>query len=272
MIVTGAASQVRDHDWLSCHIPEGADAALSDVTDDMAVLGVMGPKSRKLLQGLTNVDLGNDAFPYLTSRDIEIGGVLIRATRITYVGELGWELYIPAADATDVFDTVTAAGKDSDLALAGTHAMDSLRIEKAYRHWGHDIADQDTVLEAGLGFAVAWDKPSGFIGRDALLKQRDEGVKRRLAQFALDDPEPLLYGNEPIYRNGKIAGYVTTAMYGHTVGAAIGLGYVEDPEGGDVDAGFVNAGAYELEVAGVRCPARTTLKPLYDPAGERVKA
>ena len=270
LIVTGAASQVRDADWLSRHIPEGADAALSDVTDDMAVLGVMGPKSRALLEGLCEADLSNDAFPYLTSRKIEIGGVLIRASRITYVGELGWELYIPTADATDVYDAITAAGNELGLALAGTHAMDSLRIEKAYRRWGHDIGDQDTGLEAGLGFAVAWDKPAGFIGRDALLKQREKGVKRRLVQFALDDPEPLLYGNEPIYRSGKIAGYVTTAMYGHTLGSAIGLGYVED-EGG-VDADYVTAGSYELEAASVRYPARASLKPLYDPKGDRIKA
>ncbi len=270
LIVTGAASQVRDADWLSRHIPEGADAALSDVTDDMAVLGVMGPKSRALLEGLCEADLSNDAFPYLTSRKIEIGGVLIRASRITYVGELGWELYIPTADATDVYDAITAAGNELGLALAGTHAMDSLRIEKAYRRWGHDIGDQDTGLEAGLGFAVAWDKPAGFIGRDALLKQREKGVKRRLVQFALDDPEPLLYGNEPIYRSGKIAGYVTTAMYGHTLGSAIGLGYVED-EGG-VDADYVTAGSYELEAASVRYPARASLKPFYDPKGDRIKA
>ena len=272
LIVTGAASQVRDHDWLSRHIPEGADAALLDVTDDMAVLGVMGPESRALLEGLTEADLANGAFPYLTSREIELAGVRLRASRITYVGELGWELYIPAAGAGRVFDAIRDRGGAHGLALAGIHAMDSLRIEKAYRRWGLDIADQDTALEAGLGFAVAWSKPSGFIGRDALLKQRETGVKRRLAQFALDDPEPLLYGNEPIYRDGKIAGYVTTAMYGHTLSAAIGLGYVEDPEGGYVDAGFVNAGTYELEAAGVRHPARVSLKPLYDPAGERVRA
>ncbi len=270
LIVTGAASQVRDADWLSRHIPEGADAALSDVTDDMAVLGVMGPKSRALLEGLCEADLSNDAFPYLTSREIEIGGVLIRASRITYVGELGWELYIPTDGATDVYDAITAAGNELGLALAGTHAMDSLRIEKAYRRWGHDIGDQDTGLEAGLGFAVAWDKPAGFIGRDALLKQREKGVKRRLVQFALDDPEPLLYGNEPIYRSGKIAGYVTTAMYGHTLGAAIGLGYVEDEDG--VDADYVTAGSYELEAAGVRYPARASLRPLYDPKGNRIRA
>ena len=150
--------------------------------------------------------------------------------------------------------------------------MNSLRIEKAYRHWGHDIGDQDTGLEAGLGFAIAWDKPGGFIGRDALLEQRRTGVKRRLVQFALEDPEPLLYGNEPIWRDGVIAGYVTSAMYGHTLGRAIGLGYVEDGENGNpVDADFVNAGSYEIEIAGERFPARASLKPLYDPKGEKVR-
>ena len=273
LIVTGAASQVRDFHWLKRHIPDGADARLTDVTGDFAVLGVMGPKSRDLLQGLTGADLSNGAFPYQTSREIEIGGASVRASRITYVGELGWELYIPTASAVLVFDAIVEEGAGHELALAGTHAQNSLRIEKAYRSWGHDIADRDTPLEAGLGFAVAWDKPGGFIGREALLEQRQSGVKRRLVQFILEDPEPLLYGNEPVYRDGRIAGTITSAMYGHWVGGAIGLGYVEDTEGGGVvDGDFIAAGSYELEVAGVRFPARASLRPLYDPKAERIKA
>ncbi|MCH8237892.1 MAG: FAD-dependent oxidoreductase, partial [Proteobacteria bacterium] len=204
LIITGAASRVRDFHWLKRHIPDGAEARLTDVTGDLAVLGVMGPKARDLLQGLTGTDLSNAAFPYQTSREIEIGGASVRASRITYVGELGWELYIPTATAALVFDAITEEGVGHDLSLAGTHAQNSLRIEKAYRSWGHDIADRDTALEAGLGFAVAWDKPGGFIGREALLEQRRSGVKRRLVQFVLEDPEPLLYGNEPIYSAGRI--------------------------------------------------------------------
>ncbi|HEX9702982.1 MAG TPA: FAD-dependent oxidoreductase [Rhodospirillales bacterium] len=270
LIVTGAASQVRDFYWLQDHIPAGAEARLADVTDQLAVLGVMGPRSRDLLQGLTDAPLINSRFPFGASREIGLEGVRVRASRITYVGELGWELYIPAAAAVVVYDAIVAAGEKFGLIHAGYHAMDSLRIEKAYRRWGHDIADRDTPVEAGLGFAVAWDKPGGFIGRDALVKQRQSGVRRLLTQFALDDPEPLLYGREPIWRDDRIAGYVTTAMYGHTVGAAIGLGYVESEEG--VDRAFVEAGNYQIEVAGVRHAARASLVPLHDPKGARIRA
>ncbi len=270
LIVTGAASQVRDFHWLARHIPEGLDAQLTDVTETLAVLGVMGPKARDLLQGLTDGDLSNGAFPFGASREIEIGDGKIRASRISYVGELGWELYIPTKAATGVFDAVAQAGEAHGLVPAGMHAMQSLRIEKAYRAWGHDIGDQDTALEAGLGFAVAWDKAGGFIGRDALSRQRQKGLSRRLVQFILDDPEPLLYGREPILRDGKITGYVTSAMYGHTLGGAVGLGYVKHE--GVLDADFIAAGSFEIEVAGLRCPARASLSPFYDPKSERLRA
>jgi 4-methylaminobutanoate oxidase (formaldehyde-forming) len=270
-IISGVASQVRDFHWLRRHIPDGADAVLTDMTEDYAVLGVMGPKSRDLLQGVIGADLSNGAFPYQTSADIDIAGVRVRASRITYVGELGWELYIPTDGAHAVFDAIIEAGVEHGLMTAGVHAMNSLRIEKAYRHWGHDIGDQDTPLEAALGFAVAWDKPGGFIGRDALLKQRENGTRRRLVQFVLEDPEPLLYGNEPILRDGEIVGSLTTAMYGHTLGAAIGLGYVENSDGGKITTDFINAGIYEIEVAGERVTAAVSTRPLYDPRGDRVK-
>ena len=271
LVVTGAASQVKDREWLRRNMPDGAGVGVSDITGDLAVLGIMGPKSRDLLQGITGANITGDAFPYQTSREIEIAGVLVRASRITYVGELGWELYIPTTSAVAVLDAVLAAGEGHGLALAGMHAMQSLRIEKAYRAWGHDIGDQDTALEAGLGFAVAWDKPGGFIGRDALLKEREKGVTKRLVQFALDDPEPLLYGLEPIYRDGDISGYVTSAMYGHTLGSAIGLGYVSNGNR-VVDPDFIATGRYEIEVACVRHPAAASLKPLYDPTGGRVRS
>lgn len=272
LIVSGVASQVRDFHWLKRHVPDGAEADLIDVTEDFAVLGVMGPNSRALLAEITGADLSNGAFPYQTSAEIDIAGVGLRASRITYVGELGWELYIPVNGAATVLDALLEAGPGHGLSLAGLHAMNSLRIEKAYRHWGHDIGDQDTALEAGLGFAVAWDKPGGFIGKEALENQRESGVKRRLVQFILDDPEPLLYGNEPVWRNGTITGYITSAMYGHTLGGAIGLGYVTEEGGGNVDADYVAAGSYDIEITGNRFPAKTSLKPLYDPKGERVKA
>ena len=270
-IISGVASQVRDFHWLKRHIPPDTDAVLSDITEDWAVLGVMGPKSRKLLQDVTGADLSNDAFPYQTMTEIDIAEVRVQASRITYVGELGWELYIPIGGAPVVFDAIVEAGASHGLVLAGIHAMNSLRIEKAYRHWGHDIGDQDTPLEAGLGFAVAWEKPGGFIGRDALLKQRDDGVQRRLVQFLIEDPEPLLYSNEPIWRDSEIAGSLTTAMYGHTLGGAVGLGYLENAQFGMLTADSIHAGTYEIEVAGERFSATASTKPLYDPLSERVK-
>ncbi|MBT3305899.1 MAG: FAD-dependent oxidoreductase [Alphaproteobacteria bacterium] len=271
-IISGAASQVRDFHWLKRHIPAGADAALTDSTEDWAVLGVMGPNSRALMQNVTDADCSNAAFPYQTSAETDISGVRVQASRITYVGELGWELYIPVDGAHAVFDVVVEAGRDHGLVFAGVHAMNSLRIEKAYRHWGHDIGDQDTPLEAGLGFAVAWDKPGGFIGRDALLKQKGDGITRRLVQVCLQDPEPLLYGNEPIWRDGEIVGSLTTAMYGHTLGGAVGLGYVENTDGGAVSANYINAGGFEVEVAGLKFAATVSIRPLYDPQGDRVRA
>jgi len=269
MVVTAGGGQVRDFNWLKRNIPGDSHAVLTDVTSSMAVLSVMGPRSRELLNKLTDTDLSIEAFPFGTSREIEIGYARVRASRITYVGELGWELYVPTEFACHVFDHLFEAGAEFDLKPTGLHAMNSLRTEKAYRHWGHDITDEDTPVEAGLTFAVAWDKPGGFIGRDALMKQREDGVNKRFVQFLLDDPEALLYHNEPIYRDGVIVGYVTSGMYGHTLGAAVGLGYVENADG--VDAAFVNDGSYEIEVVGTRVPAKASLRPMYDPKGERIK-
>jgi len=218
---------------------------------------------------LTVTRLTEDAFPFGTSREIEMGYAMVRASRITYMGELGWELYMPTEFAASVYETVAAAGETYGLVHAGMHAMNSLRIEKAYRHWGHDITDEDTPLEAGLGFAVAWDKNGGFTGKDALLRQKDNGLKRRLVQFKIEDPEPMLYHNEPVYRDGAICGYMTSGMYGHTLGGAIGLAYVENEAG--VDADYVKAGSYEVEIAGERFPAAASLRPMYDPRSERVK-
>ena len=270
MVITGAAVGPRDLDWLNRHLPEGARVTVTEVTSGFAVIGIMGPNARALLARLTGADLSNQAFPFGTSREIEIGFATVRATRITYVGELGWELYVPTEFARGVFDAIVAEGGDFGLKPVGMHAMDSLRIEKAYRHWGHDITGEDTPIEAGLGFAVRLDKNVPFIGRDALLRQKDNGVKKRLVQFALEDPEPLLYHNEPILRDGEMVGYLTSGNYGHHLGRAVGLGYVGHPDG--VDADFVDSGSYEIEVAGERFAARASLRPLYDPKAERVKA
>ncbi len=270
LIVTGVASQTRDFAWLSRHIPDDARVALTDVSSQYAVLALMGPKSRHLLAELSGADLSNEAFPFLSSQRIELGYASLRATRITYVGELGWELYVPIEFAAGVFERITAEGAAFGLRHAGYHALNSLRMEKAYRHWGHDITTDETPLEAGLGFAVRLDKNTPFIGREALLRQRDEGVTRRLVQFALEDPEPLLYHNEPIWRDGELVGYVTSGMFGHTLGRALGMGYVPCPQGaGDDD---LTSARYDIEIACERVPARASLAPFYDPSSARVKA
>ena len=269
MVVTAGASATRDWAWLQRNIPDDARCQLTDVTSGLAVLSVMGPESRALLSRVTGADLSNEAFPFGTAQQIEIGYAPLRALRVTYVGELGWELYVPSEFACGVFDTIMTAGEDFGLKLAGMHVLDSCRMEKAFRHWGHDITDEDTPLEAGLGFACRFDKNVPFIGRDALLRQKERGLTRRLTQFALEDPEPLLYHNEPVYRDGEIVGYLTSGNYGHHLGRAIGLGYVSHPDG--VDADFVKSGSYEIEIACERVPAQASLRPLYDPKGERVK-
>ncbi len=271
MVVTAAATAVRDLHWLKTNISGDAELAIDDVTNAYAVLGVMGPNSRALLQSLTDEDLGNLEFPFGRSRKIVIGATRLRATRISYMGELGWELYVPSEFAVGVFDSLMTAGGSYGLKLCGMHAMDSLRIEKAYRHWGHDITDEDTPIEAGLGFAVAFDKNANFIGRDALLRQKQaKKIPKRLLQFALEDPEPLLYHNEPIYRDGKLVGNTSSANYGHHLGRAIAMGYVRHEAG--VDPEFVAAGKWEIEVGLKRYPARASLKPMYDPTSARMKA
>jgi 4-methylaminobutanoate oxidase (formaldehyde-forming) len=220
---------------------------------------------------MTDADLSNAAFPFGTSREIDLGLAFVRASRVTYVGELGWELYIPTDVATHVYDAIVAAGDAYGLRHAGYHALNSLRIEKAYRHWGHDMTDEDTLLEAGLGFTAAWDKPGGFVGREALLPQREAGVDRRLAVFTLHDPEPLLLHNEPIWRDGVLVGRTSSGMFGHTVGRSVGLGYVRRDDG-PVTADWLAAGRWEIEVADERFAADTSLRPPYDPDGVRTHA
>jgi glycine cleavage system T protein len=268
LVVTGVECQVRDLNWLNRNIPADSRASVTDVTSAYAVLGVMGPQSRDLLSRVTSAELSNEAFPFATSREIDLGYTRARATRITYVGELGWELYVPVEFAVGVFDALTEHGQDFGLTPVGFHAVNSLRMEKGYRHWGHDISDEDTAIEAGLGFAVALGKNAGFIGRDAVLRQRDAGVTKRLVTFVLEDPKPLVYHYEPIYRDGKIVGYLTSGMFGHTLGAAIGMGYVNHEAG--VTREWIEAGSYDIDIAGERYVARATLAPLYDPKRERI--
>ena len=270
LIVTSAGSQVRDFHWLTHHIANDARAVVTDVTSGYAVLAVMGPKARDFLQPLTPNDLSNAAFPFGTSREIEIGYARARASRITYVGELGWELYIPTEYVSGIYEALVKAGADISLKHVGMHAVNSLRMEKGYRHWGHDISDEETPLEAGLGFAVAWDKPNGFIGKEVLLRQRGEPTTKRLVQFLLTDPEPLVYHNEPVYCDGAIVGYVTSGMYAHALGSAAALGYVSHADGVTVD--FVEAGRFEIEVAGVKYGAKASLRPFYDAKNSKIRA
>lgn len=273
LIVTAAAAQTRDFSWLSRHIPPEAHAFASDVTSGLPMLSIMGPHARDLLRSLTRSDVSDAAFPFGTSREIEIGYARVRASRLTYVGELGWELYVPAEFCAHVFDRIVEAGKVQDLRHGGYFAINSMRMEKGYRHWGHDIGEEDTPIAAGLGFAVAYDKPGGFIGREALLAQRELGVpQRRLVQVRLEGGRdaPMLYHEEPILRDGQIIGSVTSGGFGHRVGASLGMGYVS--HAGGVDAAFLAGGKFEVEVACRRYPASVQLQPFYDPRSERVKA
>lgn len=269
LIVTGAETEVKDFNWLKRHIPGDAHAVLTNISSAMGVISIMGPRARDLLQSICPNDLSHEAFPFATSQEIELGYALVRASRITYVGELGWELYIPTEFMTGVYDEIVAAGAAFGLKHCGYHALNALRMEKAYRHWGHDITDEDTPLEAGLGFAVKMDKAGGFIGREALLRQKETGLKQRLVQFLLKSPEPMLYHNEPIWQGDRIAGYIRSGMYAHGLGGACGLGYITAPDDGVV--GAIGSDDYEIEIAGVRYPALASLKPLYDPSNARIK-
>lgn len=272
LVVTIAVSQRRDFAWLTRHIPEGAHCFVHDVTSGLPMLALMGPKARALLARVSPADLSDPAFPFGTSREIDLGYARVRASRLTYVGEQGYELYMPAEFATHVFDRLAEEGGPFGLRMGGYFAINSLRMEKGYRHWGHDIGEEDTPDQAGLGFAVALDKPGGFIGADALRRHRAEGpVTRRLVQLRLtvDGIPPHLYHNEPILRDGRIVGSVTSGAYGHRIGASLGMGYVTHPEG--VTEAWLSEGEWEVEIAWKRYPIRAQLRPWYDPKGERLK-
>jgi glycine cleavage system aminomethyltransferase T len=240
------------------------------VTSGFAVIGIMGPRSRGLLARLSHADLSNEAFPFGASREIELCYALVRAQRTSYAGELGYELYVPAEFAAPVLDVVLEEGARLGLQLAGFHALDSLRLEKGFRHFGHDVGSEDTPLEAGLAFAVAFDKSAPFIGRDALLEQRGKVPKKRLVQFRLRDPGPLLFHDEPIVMDGERIGLLTSGSYGHTVGAAIGMGWVRHPDG--VTPELLRAARFEIEIATERYPAEASLLPWYDPTGVRMRS
>ncbi len=267
-IVTAGATEIRDFDWLSRHIPEDSQAVLTNLTSAYAMLGIMGPESRNLLSTLTSADLSNEAFPFATAQEIDFAYARPLALRMSYVGELGWELYIPSEFAPGVFDALLAEGEKFDLRPVGLHALDSLRLEKGYRHWGSDISPDDTPFEAGLGFSVKTDK-GDFLGREALIQQRKSDLTRKLVMFTLDDPEPLLYHDEPIYRNGELVSSVTHGAYAHMLGCAMGMGYLENLDG--ISDQWILSGKYEIDVEGDLIPAQAHLKAPYDPTSKRVR-
>lgn len=273
MVVTGSVPQIRDMAWLKRNTPEGAHCVATDITSGLPMIAIMGPKARALLENLSGADLSNAAFPFGTSKEIEIGYARVRASRITYVGELGWELYVPAEFTAHVFETLMEAGGEFGLTPAGMHTMNNCRMEKAYRHWGHDISDEETPVEAGLAFAVAWDKPGGFIGKEALERQRARSIQpKRLICLALADNSadaPMIYHEEPIYRNGAIVGSTTSGAWGHRVNLSLGLGYVKNEAG--VTREWLESGTWEVELAWKRYPAKVQLQSFYDPKGERIK-
>ena len=245
---------------------------VQDVTSGLPMLALMGPKARALLRKISPADFSDAAFPFGTSQEIDLGYARVRASRLTYVGEQGYEIYMPAEFAAHVFDRIVEAGADLGLKMGGYFAINSLRMEKGYRHWGHDIGEEDTPMQAGLGFAVAMEKPGGFIGREALLRQRAEGpLQRRMVQLRLqvEGIPPHLYHNEPILRDGQIVGSVTSGAYGHRIGASLGMGYVSHSEG--VSDDWLASGAWEVEVAWKRYPITAQLRPWYDPKGERLR-
>lgn len=271
MVVTIAVSQRRDLAWLNRSIPEGAQVHVRDITSGLAMLALMGPKSRDLLRRLSPDDLSEAAFPFGTSKEIDLGYARVLASRLTFVGELGFELYIPTEFAAHVFDEIVAAGPAFGLRMGGFFAINSLRMEKGYRHWGHDIGEEDTPYQGGVGFAVALDKKGGFIGRDALVKQKSQGpLKRRMVQLRIaGEDAPMMFHNEPILRDGAIVGSVTSGAWGHRINASLGMGYVENASG--FSEPWLSSGNWEVEIAWKRYPVSLQLRPWYDPKGERLK-
>lgn len=267
-IVTSAANRNRDYSYIKSLVPGDAGAVLTDVTDSYAVLALMGPKSRDLLAEIVTGDISKQAFPFATAREIDLAYGISLALRISFSGELGYEIHIPTSMAMEAFEAIYEAGRKYGLKMVGLTAVDSLRLEKGYRHWGSDIGPDDTPLEAGLGFGVRLDKGE-FIGREALLRQKEEGLRRKLVIFTLDDGEPLLYHDEPIYRNGELVSINTHGSYAHLLGRSIGMGYLEREEG--ITNDWILEGRYEIEVERVRVPATVHIKPPYDPANKSLK-
>ncbi|MCB1445265.1 MAG: FAD-dependent oxidoreductase, partial [Rhizobiaceae bacterium] len=269
-IVTGTGFRTHDLGWIEDHIPDGLDVTLTDVTEDYGTLSLMGPKARDVLAAVTDADVSNAAFPFGHVREIAIAGHGVRALRVTYVGELGWELHVPIGATGAIFDVLMAAGAPHDIRPVGYRALESLRLEKGYRAWGSDITPNDTPFEAGLGWSVKLRKNTDFLGRRALEQAQTAPRGKVLAGFTVDDPDVVLVGRETILRNGEPVGYLTSGGYGYTVGKNIGYGYLRNADG--VSDDFLTAGDYEIVIAMQRSPARIHLGPLVDPDMKKIKA
>ncbi|HBP84215.1 MAG TPA: FAD-dependent oxidoreductase, partial [Gammaproteobacteria bacterium] len=268
-LVTGTGFVTHDFHWIRRNLPERLDARITDQTDRYAVLSVMGPHSRELLSRASPDSVEDSALPFAASRPLQVESSSITAVRLTYVGELGYELHIPIDEVLPVYRTLMAAGSDLGIRNAGYRAIESLRLEKGYRAWGSDLSPDHTPLEAGLGWAVKLSSETDFLGKDALAQQRRQGLKKQLACFTPQDSSIHLIGRETIFRDDQRVGWLTSAGFGHTVGCPIGYGYVRNAEG--VDRAYLEQGDYSLEVAGTRVPCSLHLEPLYDPTSSRVK-
>ncbi len=269
-IVTGTGFRTHDFAWIREHIPAGSHAHLRDVTEEHGTLSLMGPHARAVLAAVTDSDVTDAAFPFAHARILTVAGHPLRALRISYVGELGYELHVPLGATGEVFDALMSAGAEAGLRPVGYRALESLRLEKGYRAWGSDITPNDTPFEAGLGFAVRLDEKGDFVGRAAIERAANRPRAKQLACFTVEDPGTVLLGRETILRDGEFAGYLTSAGFGYTVGRPIGYGYVRNEAG--VDRDYLLAGDYQLVVATEHVPARIHLSPLYDPAGARVRS
>jgi glycine cleavage system T protein len=269
-IVTAAGTVIHDLDHMVRNFLPEKNVTITDVTHGYAMLAVMGPESRDLLSELTNEDLSNEAFPYATAKEMDIAYARPLAMRMSYVGELGWELYIPTNFAAVVFDAIIKAGEKYNLKLVGMQAVNSLRMETGYRHWESDITPDETPYEAGLGFGVKLDK-GDFIGRDALVTQKEKGLKKRLVMFTLEDPKPVLYTNEAIWRNDEWVGEISSGAYGHFLGCAVGMAYLAKPDKTSVNNEWISNGSYEIEIEGKKIPAKVHIKSPYDPKNQRIK-
>ena len=271
LVVASDTAHRHVETWLRRHTPDDAHCFTTDVTSAYAQINIQGPRSRELIQRVTTQDVSNEAFPFRTAREIDVGFARVLLVRITYLGELGYELYIPSEQAVATYDLIVEAGREVGLRHAGLKALASLRMEKAYRDYGHDIDNTDSVLEVGLGFAVSMKKPGGFLGKDAVLAKAAAGIKKELVQILVKDPKPLMMHAEVVLRDGVPMGYIRAASYGHTLGGAVGLAMIERATV-PIDDAWLAAGTWEVEIAGARYPAVASLKPLYDPGMVRIKA